>query len=157
MLTYVGDVQQESVEEEKNNPPSLVLSRKNAKKPIDWMAKQQNWSKVAAVSNVKRGEPYEERQFIIRQKNKMGSSEEEAREEWGEYKKKADASNSDNCGRNGRFRLWLQLKQFKDTSETIAKTTEAIEQSMTTKDPKSVDRDAMRIYVAKSESEGGCE
>ena len=84
----------------------------------------------------------------------MGYSAEEAQEEWDEYKSKADASNSDNKGRKGRFRLWLHLRQFKDKSETLSNESSCVEQDMTTKGPTDADRDAMRLHVIKNEAEG---
>ena len=99
----------------------------------------------------KRAQPYEKKQFLIKREKKFGRTPEEALQEWQAFENTCD---DDSLGFKGAMWLWISDKQFKDVDTVISHGTRVVDEQININNPNAVDMDALRITVAKSQSEG---
>ena len=112
---------------------------------VDWAEWNSKFGLRVSIVDTSRKKPYEKLEFIIRQKNKFGRSDEEAKNMWNEAE--AGSWKRDYKGYRGQLRLWLPKGEFQDRKREQYIDEGAVEGSNRKKGAKEADRDAMRQHV----------
>ena len=100
--------------------------------------------------------PFEKQQWVLRQQNKFGRSEEEALSAWARYEASPMVVR-DNLGWKGCLRLWLEHGESRMNQKKKFVSGQAVEGSDRKKKPKLSDRDAFRMHALEGEASFGHE
>ena len=122
---------------------------------VDWAEWNSRFGLRTSIIEGTRTVPFEKTQFVLRQKNKFGRTDEEAVSMWNE--REAEGWKRDRKGYRGCLRLWLPKGEFIDRQQERFIDEGAQEGSSRKKKIRDSDRDALRVHVGELDTSFGHE